>query len=352
MLLEELTRRFPALRRLPPGAYAVGGAVRDLLLGREPVDVDVAVPDVRAATNAIGGRVIELGRGELVAHRVIRSGSIYDLAEIAGGRDRDLARRDCTINAIAVDLGTGELLDPHGGRADLAARRVRMIRAGNFDDDPLRLLKVIRVAVQLDFDIDPSTLDAIRARAASIATVAPERVTSELMLVLGAQRLRRACALLHETRLDAELFGQSIDVAGIGADDLGPAAALAVLVTDVDAAAERWRWSEQLRRDAVTLQRLLATPGRELRVALYDAGESVARQARPLFRAQGRDLAFDDALFAITPLLSGDEIREVANIAPGPELGRIKRALLVEQIEGRLGTRDDAVAFVARSSRR
>lgn len=350
MLRDDLARRFPAVRRLPPGAYAVGGAVRDLLLGREPVDVDVAVPDVRSAAEAIGGRVVELGRGDLVALRVLRDGVIYDLAPIAGDRDRDLARRDCTVNAIAIDLATGELLDPHRGRADLAARVVRMIDAKNFDDDPLRMLKVLRVAVQLDFEVEEGTMNAIRDRAPSITTVAPERVTSELLLMLSERRARRAVRLLSESKLDAEIFGRLVDASVNPVDDLSAAAVLSLLVDSAEEAARRWRWSEELRRDVAALQRLLHTPDAELRVAVYDAGGRVAAQLAPLFRAAGRDTpSIDAALFEITPLLSGDDIARIAGLTPGRRLGEVKRALLVEQIHGRIGSREDAEAFVARA---
>src|SRR5206468_3362062 len=77
---------------------------------------------------------------------------VYDFAALLDGSiDADLGRRDFTVNAMAVDLRSGALLDPHGGQRDLAARLVRMVDAANFDDDPLRMLKAIRMAVRLGF---------------------------------------------------------------------------------------------------------------------------------------------------------------------------------------------------------
>ncbi|HEU4887394.1 MAG TPA: hypothetical protein VFV49_05865, partial [Thermoanaerobaculia bacterium] len=122
---EELTRRFPALAKLGPSAgdscYVVGGAIRDLLSGRNPADADVACVDPLASARLIRDRVIRLGDAEhLNAYRLVESGHVYDFAELLDHDiDADLARRDFTINAMAVHLGSGELLDPHGGRRDL-----------------------------------------------------------------------------------------------------------------------------------------------------------------------------------------------------------------------------------------
>src|SRR3954470_10583514 len=117
-LRDDLLRLFPRLRDLPPvPRIAVGGAVRDLLLGRAPNDVDVECDDPRAIAESLGRKVIQLGRDELVAWRVVEGDRIYDFSPFS-----PLGRRDFTINAIAVDLATGETRDPFRGTADIAAR--------------------------------------------------------------------------------------------------------------------------------------------------------------------------------------------------------------------------------------
>jgi len=342
-LREDLIRRFPRLAKLPPPAYVVGGAVRDLVRVADPADVDVAVPDPRAAAETIGRKLIVLGGAEhLRAYRVVDGNHVYDFAEILDGDiDVDLARRDFTINAMALDLADGALLDPHGGQRDLAQRLVRMVRATNFDDDPLRMLKGIRMAVRLHFELDPETLEAIRPRVSQITRVAPERVTYELSLILSAGRFTRAVALLRETGLDAALELATGDYA---AANVSHAAALALLVPDPRSYAERWRWSDTLLRDVLTLQRLL---DRHEAIDLYDAGEAVARQLPALQRAVGRaPVPIDDALFTIAPLLTGDEIASILAIDPGPRVGAVKRALVEAQVRGKVRSRDDAERFV------
>ena len=340
--LEELTRRFPALAKLDDDCYVVGGAIRDLLLGREPVDADVACTDPLTAARAVREKVIRLGDAEhLSAYRVVDGQHVYDFAELLDHDiDVDLARRDFTVNAMAVHLGRGELLDPHGGERDIAARLVRMVRAENFDDDPLRALKGVRMAVKYGFTIEPETLDAIRARASRIVEMAAERVTYELSVILSAGKLREAIDLLRRTHLTEPLGLQPRDV---HADDVSLAGAYALLVDQPRKYAERWRWSADLLRDVLTLQHLIE---RHDRIALYDAGEKIATQLPALLRALGRDEPLDLPDFTTRPLLTGNEIAQITGVAPGQELGRIKRALLEAQIRGEVATKDEATEFI------
>ncbi len=356
MLRDELLRRFPRLKDAPPDAWVVGGAVRDLLLGNTPADVDLACLDPAGAAGAIGARVIRLGTGQhLSAWRVVDAGHVYDFAEIL---DHDIAadlrRRDFTINAMAVSLRSGELLDPHGGRSDLERRCVRMVGPENFDDDPLRCLKAVRMAVKLGFELDHATTVAIRSRAALVTRVAAERVTYELSIIFTAGALRQAVELLHKTALDVPLFGRALDASQFHADDVSLAAAYALLVDKPGLYAKRWRWSGDLLREVTALRALAdlaGAAGRDdaaLKVALYDAGEDVSRQLPALLAASGlkTDLPLPD--FSIRALLSGDEIAAIRGIGEGPQLGRIKRALLEAQVRGEVRSRSEAQAFVRR----
>src|ERR1044071_6823824 len=210
---DELLALFPALRKLPPHVFVVGGAVRDLHLGAHPADVDVACVDPLAAAQTLGRKVIRLGREEhIAAYRVVYGKHAYDFAALLDDSiDADLGRRDFTVNAMAVSLDSGELFDPYDGRGDLAARLVSMVDAANFDDDPLRMLKAVRMAVRLGFSIDPETIAAIRPRAEAIARVSAERVAYELSVIFAANAFRMAVELLHETALDIPLFGRELD---------------------------------------------------------------------------------------------------------------------------------------------
>ncbi|MEK6372624.1 MAG: hypothetical protein AABO58_08000 [Acidobacteriota bacterium] len=333
-LRDALLRLFPRLRDLPPGArLAVGGAIRDLLLDRTPNDVDIECDDPLAVAQSLGRKVIQLGRDELIAWRVVEGDRIYDFSELS-----PLGRRDFTINAIAVELATGELRDPFGGATDVAARVVRMIDAKNFDDDPLRLLRAVRFAVTLGFEIDAATADAVRARAAKINSVARERTEYELSVIFSAGVFRRAVELLHATALDVPLFGIDLYASRFHADDVSLAAAYALL---------RRVPPGPIARDIAALQHLV---DRHDRIALYDAGERVASQLPPLLRALARDDRLDVPDFSIRALLDGDAIAALTGLPTGPRLGEIKRALLEAQIRGEVATREEAEAFVRDSS--
>jgi tRNA nucleotidyltransferase/poly(A) polymerase len=334
-LSETLLARFPRLRNVPSSCrIAVGGAVRDLLLGRKPLDVDVECDDPLTAAQSFKRKVITLGRDELTAYRVVDGDVIYDFSPTS-----PLGRRDFTINAIAVDLKSGEVVDPFDGRADIERRLVRMIDAKNFDDDPLRLLRAVRFAATLDFEIEAETLNAIRARAETITSVSAERVTYELSLIMP--RYARAAALLRETRLDVPIFGRQL--LATERKELALAAAYALAVDDPRTFAERWRWSESLLRDVLTLQRL-----RESRtlVDLYVAGEPLANALQSIV---DEPIVMPD--FSIRPLLDGDDIARIAGIEPGPRVGAIKRAMIEAQLEGKIATREAAEGFVRANGR-
>lgn len=334
MWREELTRLFPALAQLGPGHYVVGGAIRDLLLGRDPADADVACLDPLAAARKAGPKVIRLGDQEhLSAYRVVLPEHVYDFAALLDGDiDADLARRDFTINAMAVDLGSGALLDPHGGQGDVRGRIVRMVRAENFADDPLRTLKGVRMAVKYGMTLDDATVAAIREHAPKLVEVANERVMYELSVIFSSNAFRKAVELLRRTGLD-EVLGMRGGT--FHADDVSFAGSLALLGGD------RWGWSHALLRDVHALRDLIEHHDR---IALYDAGEEVARQLPAVLRALGKDDALDWPDFSIRALLDGNEI----GVPAGPELGRIKRALVEAQVRGEVTTKDQARAFVGR----
>lgn len=188
-------------------AWLVGGAVRDRLLQRPTSDIDVIVDgDVGEAARALGraarGPSFELS-DEFGAWRVLSSDRSWqaDLSPLRGGSlEADLALRDFTINAIAEPLAGGERVDPHGGAEDLAAGRLRAVGPDAFADDPLRALRLVRLAGELELAPDSVTARLAREHAPAVASVAQERVFGELKRILANDR-----ALLPGLRLMDEL---------------------------------------------------------------------------------------------------------------------------------------------------
>jgi tRNA nucleotidyltransferase/poly(A) polymerase len=182
------------LRGLSAGheAHMVGGSARDLLLGRTPVDYDIAVsgnPEAyaRKIADGVGGHLVFLGRADKSLYRVVAAGLVFDVTGLRGdGIEADLRARDFTINAMGIDLASGEVIDPLNGRQDLAAKQVRMTSEEAFREDPVRLLRAHRMAAALGFRISPDTRPLIRRDCHLIRSSAGERVREELLKILEA----------------------------------------------------------------------------------------------------------------------------------------------------------------------
>jgi poly(A) polymerase len=192
-----------ALSELGTPAWLVGGAVRDRLLRRPTSDFDVVVAgDVVACARGVArgarGHAFELseafGAWRVVAHD--RSWQL-DLMALEGATiEQDLRRRDLTVNAIAEPLGGGDHVDPFGGMEDLRARILRAVSGSAFLDDPLRVMRLARLACELNFEIELGTAEAARAVAPRLTAVSPERVFEELKRLICADRAPDGIGLL------------------------------------------------------------------------------------------------------------------------------------------------------------
>lgn len=200
-------------------AVVVGGSLRDLCLARPVSDWDVATSASPEAVLAIFPRAIPIG----LRHGTVMVPSAAGPLDVTtyqgtGGLAGDLARRDFTLNAMALALpldargepaGPARWIDPADGLADLRAGRLRAVGdpGARLDEDPLRALRALRLSAELDLALDPALADAIRARAASLRSVASERVRAELERLLLAPGAEGALWQLRRLGLETALVG-------------------------------------------------------------------------------------------------------------------------------------------------
>lgn len=187
----------------PLGAdlYLVGGALRDgLRTGALPPDLDFMVlsdsTERKAKQVALqiaqdpDARYVLLDEAFGI-HRVVwvdGSGFVLDFSDgLENSLEKDLARRDVTVNALGLNLKTGTWHDPFNGRADLSARHIRMVSEQNLVEDPLRLLRVFRIGAHLQASLESETLDAVRHHAPKLLSVAPERIQYEFLKLLSVE---------------------------------------------------------------------------------------------------------------------------------------------------------------------
>ncbi len=214
-------------------AYLAGGCVRDTLLGREPIDYDVAtdatpdrVQELFPESLAVGaqfGVVIVMDGSTHVEVATFRSDVGYsdgrhpDRVEFASSPQEDVKRRDFTINGLLLDPFTNEVLDYVGGRKDLEAGIIRAI--GNpedrFREDKLRMIRAVRFAARFHYAIEAATFRAITTLAPDIFQVSAERIRDELTKILTEGAARRGFELLDDTRLLPELLPEIARMKGV-----------------------------------------------------------------------------------------------------------------------------------------
>jgi tRNA nucleotidyltransferase (CCA-adding enzyme) len=278
MDLRERVRRLPGMERLLPAleglepAFLVGGAVRDLLRGAGPADIDIAVEgDARSVGRAVAERLGSDAREyerfgtatvetpDTTYNFASTRQEVYDqpgeLPRVSpASLEDDLRRRDFSINAMAVGLtgdDLGHLYDPAGGLADMEAGLVRVLHERSFLDDPTRLLRALRYAARLGFVLDPETERLAREAVAAdaLSTVSGARIRDELMDLLrevdapsAIQRMRELevhSALHADLDPDPDLVASAaLGAAAIGADR--GVAALAGLIEEAPEKLDLW----------------------------------------------------------------------------------------------------------------
>jgi tRNA nucleotidyltransferase (CCA-adding enzyme) len=376
--------------------WYVGGAVRDVLVeqtrGRAPArvgDFDIATSARPEQVQALFPRTVPVGIEHGTVAVLDRSGAAHEVTtfrrdvktdgrhavvEFGVSLEADLARRDFTINAVAVEPWTGELKDPFGGRADLARGVLRAVgeAATRFREDRLRVLRGLRFAAALDLEIEPATWAAIRASAGELDHLSRERVREEWLKTLATSAPSRGIGLWQRSGVLGavwpELRGLS-EAALPRLDDVGPrdpvlltAVALHRSGASADAAgsaALRLRFSNKdAERVAAIVAGLLAPlpePADPRGVRRWLArhrshARDVVAAAAPAARRAALLAAIDAILAAREPLalqdlaITGEDLI-AAGMRPGPAMGGVLRRLLDEVLDDpALNTRERLLA--------
>lgn len=209
--------------------YLVGGPVRDLILGRRSIDIDVTLEDgastlARSLAKRIEGRVRSFPQFltykvtadgfpeiDITTARKERYRTPGALPIVSAGRLKDdLLRRDFSVNAIALGLFDGSVHDPANGEPDIRDRLIRVLHDTSFVDDPTRIFRAVRLATRLGFAIEPHTASLMKSAidAAALGTVSRERVWRELFLAMDEHDAPAVLAALHEQHALEVLFGR------------------------------------------------------------------------------------------------------------------------------------------------
>jgi len=369
-------------------AFLVGGTVRDLLLDREALDVDVTIEgdavalahEVAASTGAklkaseFGTATLKSGafRLDLTTARAETYAKPGALPKVRRSTiDDDLLRRDFTINAIAVELtgpSPGKILDPTGGVADLRAGLVRVLNDRSFQDDATRIIRAVRYAARFDFRIEDSTLDLIARDLSYLDEISGTRLRQEMARVFAEDHPDRAIALLHELgvlrAIHPALDPSDEHIAAFqsihGADSTTTALAWALLASN----AGESDIPNLIRRLALTRKQAEAVRAmpivRALSPRLNDdlrpselakllspipepALLAYSLSAEPEATRHIRD--YLDRTRTVRPILRGDDVVELG-VEQGPDIADVLAELRDARLDGEVTSRDDEVQFV------
>jgi len=389
-------------------AYLVGGFVRDLLLGRENFDLDIAVEGDAIEFARYFSRGLEC---RLVAHRrfgtatlilpehkidfaMTRKESYPEAAALpvvaAGTIDEDLFRRDFTINTLAIGLGPGQfgrLIDIHGGKADLEAGIVRILHDKSFIDDPTRILRAVRFEQRFGFHLEPRTLRLLKAavRARMLFRVEPQRLRDELALMMKERlplpAITRCAELagfrflsprIRLTRRLLRLLGAIEGEVEWFHRDCSPRRRIEGWTMYLTALFQR---EDRARAEAVC-SRFAFGKGERSRILAYTGSRRAVEEAliRPVVRPsrifdlleplpyevilliragsvnvrlRQRIAEFFLGCHGTCVAISGHDL-ESLGIAPGPQYQRILKKVLEAKLNGALNTREEELAFAAR----
>jgi poly(A) polymerase len=411
------------LRRLRANgheAYFAGGCVRDLLLGLEPKDWDVAtdapparVRELFTKTEAVGAAfgviLVRHGKSVVEVATFRTDGSYLDGRRPSEVRfttaQEDAQRRDFTINGLFLDPLNGDrVIDYVGGQEDLAARRLRAIGdpTARFAEDHLRLLRAVRFAARFGLEIAPATAMAIEQRAGLLKGISPERIAEELRLMLSPPTRSAAWLLLWKFKLIHVVLrflplkeevqinpSKSVFLATAPGAQVSFGLALAAAVLDVElhqgndvlAVVEKKNVNRIARAvdkalklsnvefdemeqalgglamvlgeesRLAQLKRFLARPTSGGSRHLLDALEKVGVYEEKVSVLKKRMDELEGVDVAPPPLITGDDL-EAAGLKPGPAFKKILDAVYDEQLEGRVKTKKEAMAFAMRQARR
>ena len=380
--------------------WLVGGCVRDVLAnrGRAPHDVDLAV-DVEPAVMLEGFGSMAIDTGSAFGTVTLKaSGAVepfqattlrIDGTYVDGRRPEgvelvtdialDLARRDLTINAMAIDLETRQLIDLHGGRSDLRAGRLRAVGMADerLEEDALRVLRVYRFAASppphhARWNIDGPLRSALRHRASGLAAIPAERIWGELFRLLDAPLAHHALTMMHEDGVMQNLLvNRHPSAAGLeafhGEQSMGEER-LALLLFDHDGPEVEGvlrnlkvpkRVIARVRRLVKAMHAVPPTNAQAVRVVRYRWGEDVEVILRLVGVLEGLGAAHGwrtaQDLIAATPaartpeaLLDGHTIMEATGLAHGQALGRLKDWLHYLQIERDMTSQADMLNLLCR----
>lgn len=355
------------LKSEPGRCYVVGGYIRNKLMGLECMDADLVVDNVESARNfadAFGAAYFVLGPDLL--HRVIKDSINWDFVKLEDDIYEDLARRDFTINSIAVELNdifkddiSENLIDPLDGCKDIELRVIRPVSDEIFMDDHIRILRAYRLKAELGFDFTEGLQALINESASRLKDEKGERIFQELEKIFSGKNIIDTAKELDKYKIFENIYPGTRDSVALhkifdrlkDIDLPEPFSFLLWIasVWDNKEIGERLKLSGFYKK----ILKEYYSPEKDI----FECWLKYNENAKNIFKGRYVISGDEDFLNIIEKdkenikkpcevLISGDEVMKIRNIGPSSEVGLILKNVLREQFEGRLNSVDEAVLFV------
>ncbi len=358
--------------------YLVGGPVRDLLMGKKNIDIDIAI---KGPLEVIGEKIAERVNGKFIRYKkfltgkIIKNGVVIDLAVLRKERypkkamlpvvspaetiEEDLSRRDFTINAIALDLRSKKMVDPFKGKKDIENKLIRILHPESFEDDPTRILRAIRFKIRFGFNYEKNTLKKMKkaVKESFLKKVSMDRIFHELRLIAEEKKRIEMIREIQKFNIEKKILEKVTKIKWRYLKNLKGNDFFIFYLSHFK---EKFTLKKEEKTCIKNLKRYFSTNVKEklkfckrkstvyMLLKDYDMlSLKILSKAEPLPEVKEKIKWLYKKIDKIKPLLTGEDLKKMG-IPPSSLYRKILLSIIKNMLDGKIKTKKQAMNFIRR----